>query len=180
VTWSGHGVVGTGNWALKDGAVSLDDVLRHVDLPRAVGSTLSDGEYPYRWSHTAGRASDRQHLRVLCSTHTPFCHAVSHTHPPHSCTRRSLLRHSQCLYKRRLRCHACGWQGRQRNGELRSTLSCSGVAARGPIGAMHCSGTIRSLASKTRCYSCCSTRAIPVRCGGTTNTAAPPYTIALA
>ncbi len=46
VTWSGHGVVGTGNWALKDGAVSLDDVLRHVDLPRAVGSTLSDCEYP--------------------------------------------------------------------------------------------------------------------------------------
>jgi hypothetical protein len=102
VTWSGHGVVGTGNWALKDGAVSLDDVLRHVALPRAVGSTLSDCEYPYRWSHTAGRASDRQHLRVLCSTHTPFCHAVSHTHPPHSCTRRSLLRHSQCLYKRRI------------------------------------------------------------------------------
>lgn len=31
VTWSGHGVVGTGNWALKDGAVSLDDVLRHWD-----------------------------------------------------------------------------------------------------------------------------------------------------
>ena len=47
--------VHVGHQGADDSAVrSLDDVLRHVDLPRAVGSTLSDCEYPYRWSHTAG------------------------------------------------------------------------------------------------------------------------------
>ncbi len=66
VTWSGHGIVGSGDWALKDGSVSLDDVLRRWDDSKlgkqnALLVLLLDSCYSGAW---VGEARRRRLLNV--------------------------------------------------------------------------------------------------------------------